>query len=90
MYVVEDDALQGAAPRRHAAHPDHTAAEVAAVELLGRYVLDGYRVVERLHDGDRWLRWVLRHDRRRSWAAVELRDDAAGEPSGDAVEPSGA
>jgi hypothetical protein len=80
MYVVDE--LRPGLPRasRFAAHPDYPQAERAAAQLVARYAADGYRLVERLRDGDRWSRWVLHHDRDRLWAAVELRDEDAGAP----------
>jgi hypothetical protein len=83
VYVVEDYARVEATPGRVAAHADHKAAQHAAVLLVGRYVINGYRVVERLRDGESWFRWVLRHDRKARWAAVELREErppSSGDP----------
>jgi hypothetical protein len=77
---VEEFPPGPSALRRRAAYRDRTAAETAALLLVQRYALDGYRIVERLHEGARWTRWVLRHDRRRTWAAIELRERGAGRP----------
>jgi hypothetical protein len=82
MHVASEIVSEGAPPRRVSAHADRAAAERVVDQLLGRYLVAGFRLVERLRGGDDWSRWVLRRDRDGRWAVVGLREEDDDRASG--------